>query len=397
VTNGESLSQPQSIDMDAMRMYRYSRVQQKLRENRCAAALLSNPINIRYATDSRNMTVWLLHNEGRYCLIPAEGRAVLFEYPNANCLRRAPPLPAIGEIRLAKCHAFQYAGTRAEEVSVEWAKEIADTLRALMGTRSHRVAVDRCDLMGYRALEAAEIVVVEGQPIMELARSIKSAEEIACMRHSIAVTELGMTRMHEALRPGISENELWAQLHQTNIAFGGEWIETRLLTSGPRTNPWFQECSDRRIQSGELVAFDTDLVGPYGYCADLSRTFHCGPGRPTEYQRELYRYAAEQIAHNCGLLRPRLTFQECREAAWPIPTRFQTQNYGSAWHGVGMVDEWPDPSAQDGVLMPGMVLCVESYIGEVDGAEGVKLEEQVLITDTGHEILSRFPLEASLM
>ncbi|TIV89859.1 MAG: M24 family metallopeptidase, partial [Mesorhizobium sp.] len=82
--------------------------------------------------------------------------------------------------------------------------------------------------------------------------------------------------------------ELWSALHAENIARGGEWIETRILTSGPRTNPWMQEAGPRRIVSGDLVAFDTDMVGPYGMCADFSRTWHCGDGRPTDEQRRLH-------------------------------------------------------------------------------------------------------------
>jgi len=402
--DSEQSPELRAIDLDALRSYRYDRVQRELRANACAAALLSDPVNIRYATDSRNMTVWLLHNQGRYCVVPAEGQAVLFEYPNENCLIAQPQLLAVGERRLARCYEYQYAAEHGKVLSQLWAAEIAEVVGALMGRGEHRVAVDGGDLLGYEALQRAGLVAVEGQPIMEIARSIKSAEEIACMRNAIDVTELGMQRMHDALRPGITENQLWAELHYVNIALGGEWIETRLLSAGPRTNPWFQESSDRRIQSGELVCFDTDLVGPHGYCADISRTFHCGPQKPTSYQRELYRFAVEQIAHNCELLRPGCTFREYRDKAWQIPDRFRRQCYGSILHGVGMVDEWPgidwdrnEPYAQDGVLMPGMTVCVESYIGEFGGGEGVKLEEQVLITETGHDVMSHFPLESSLM
>jgi Xaa-Pro dipeptidase len=393
-----------TIDMDALRTYRYRRVQQQLREHDCAAALLSNPVNIRYATDSRNMTVWMLHNQGRYCIVPAEGRAVLFEYANNNCMIAAPALPAIAETRPARIHAFFDVAEHAMVVSALWAAEIADVVRSLMGRGKNRLAVDRCDLLGYRALDREGFVLVEGQRIMELARSVKNEEEIACARRALAVADIGMQRMRDALEPGITENELWAELHHANIAHGGEWIESRLLTAGPRTNPWFQESSDRPIQKGELVSFDTDLIGPFGYCADVSRTFFCGPGRPTANQRELYALAAEQVAHNCDLLRPGGTFREYREKAWTIPARFHEQNYGSLLHGVGMTDEWPaigwdcnDRTAQDGVLRLGMTVCVESYIGEVGGPEGVKLEQQVLITETGHEVMSRFPLESSLL
>ena len=206
------------------------------------------------------------------------------------------------------------------------------------------------------------------------------------------------------LRPGLTENELWAELHHANIAHGGEWIETRLLSSGPRTNPWFQECSDRQIQPGELVSFDTDMIGPYGYCADVSRTFYSGSGTPSALQRQLYQLAAEQVAHNCELLQPGRSFREFGEHAWKIPARYIEQNYGCLLHGVGLVDEWPlilcdpnDPLAHEANLLPGMTVCVESYIGEIGGAEGVKLEQQALITQTGYEILSRFPLEAALL
>lgn len=78
--------------------------------------------------------------------------------------------------------------------------------------------------------------------------------------------------MQHALRPGITENQLWSLLHQANIELGGEWIETRLLSSGGRTNPWFQEASDRVICPRDFVCFDTDLIGPFGYCCDVSRT-----------------------------------------------------------------------------------------------------------------------------
>ncbi len=213
-----------------------------------------------------------------------------------------------------------------------------------------------------------------------------------------------MGEMEAALRPGIPENALWAELHRGNIARGGEWIETRLLSSGPRTNPWFQECSSRIVEAGDLVAFDTDLIGPYGFCADLSRTWLCGDGRPSNEQRDLFRIAAAQIAENTALMRPGVSFRDLVErSVVPPPDCFPTR-YGVLYHGVGLADEYPTlPHAADwtddtpdGVLEPGMVLCVESYVGRLGGREGVKLEEQVLITATGSETLSSYPLDPRL-
>ncbi len=394
---------PAKVDMDRLRAYRYGRVQEQLRASDCAAVLLNDPVNIRYATDTRNMTVWLLHNPGRYCLVPAEGPAVLFDYPNRNCLAIPPRIPEISEVRLATSYSFQFVAEHAEPVCRQWAREIRDLVSSLMGSSAKRLAIDRADHEGVDALRAQGFTLVEGQRLLELARSVKSPEEIACMRHSLAVCDIGIQRMRDALRPGITETALWAELHHANITHGGEWIETRLLSSGPRTNPWFQEASDRVIEAGDLVSFDTDLVGPYGYCSDVSRTFLCGESRATGQQKSLYALAVEQVQHNCSLLRPGLIFRDYTRAAWPIPARFDTLNYGCVAHGVGMIDEWPgigldlsDPFLMDGVFEPGMTICVESYIGEPGGSEGVKFEEQVLITETGYEILSKFPLEQKL-
>ena len=329
---------------------------------------------------------------------------MLFEYANRNCMGLAAGLPAIAEVRPALIHSFFDVAEHAVPVSRRWAAEIYEVVQSLMGPGRHRLAVDRTDVNGIEALGRQNFELVEGQRLLELARSIKGEEEIHCVRASIAVAELGLARIRSALRPVLAKTNLWAEFHHANIAHGGEWIETRLLSSGPRTNPWFQESSDRRIQPGELVGIDTDMVGPYGYCADISRTFYCQPGTPSALQRLLYGLAAEQVAFNCALLRPGCSFREFGEQAWKIPARYFDQNYGCLVHGVGLVDEWPviacdpnDPLAQDGVLVPGMTVCVESYIGEVGGPEGVKLEEQVLITESGHEILSHFPLESALL
>src|SRR5699024_11190826 len=109
---------------------------------------------------------------------------------------------------------------------------------------------------------------------------------------------------------------------------GGEYLETRLLTSGENTNPWFQETSDRVLQPGELVAFDPDTVGVYGYYTDFSRTFFTGGGpAPTAKQKELYRLAYDEISTNIERLEPNMSFREYSERAWKIPDGYQENRY----------------------------------------------------------------------
>jgi Xaa-Pro aminopeptidase len=289
-------------------------------------------------------------------------------------------------------------------MAVKWAAEIAD-LVAQHGGGNKRIAIDRCGPLGAPALAKHGISIHDGFELMEVAREIKSPGEIVLMRHAIDVCEQGLEAMRQALQPGITENALWAKLHERNIAFGGEWIETRLLSSGPRTNPWFRESSMRVIEKGDMVSVDTDLVGPYGYCCDMSRTWVCGEGRASDEQRRLYAAAVAEIEHNTAILAPGMTYREVSEKAWKIPDEFYENRYSSVMHGVGLCDEYPaikhrgdfDAKGYDGVIQPGMTLCVESYVGARAGREGVKLEEQVLITEDGHEKLTRYPLQLEFL
>ena len=390
-------------DMVALRAYRLERTREQLRKRDYAGCVLFDPINIRYATGSRNMSVWTLHNAARYCFIATDGPIVLFDFH--GCDHLSDGLETIDEVRPTTSWYFFSSGSRMAERASKWAKEIADLVYA-HGGGNRRLALDHCDPMGSSALAGHGIEIHDAQAPLELARAVKSSDEVALMSASVAVAEAGISAMREALKPGMTENELWARLHETNIRLGGEWIETRLLASGGRTNPWFHECSERIIRPGELVAFDTDLIGPFGYCADISRTFFCGPGRPSEEQRALYGLALEQIHYNMELLRPGLGFRELSEKAWRIPNAYWGNRYSVVAHGVGMADEYPHLGhiddythglGYDGALEANMTLCVESYIGAEGGAEGVKLEQQVLITETSVQLLSPYPFEEELM
>src|SRR5439155_4731829 len=146
------------------------------------------------------------------------------------------------------------AGDRCDEKAEIWADEIADMVKR-HGDGNRRLAVDRCEPMGALKLVARGIDLPDAQEAIEQARLIKSAEELAALSLSMAVCDAAILRMRETLRAGMTENQLWAVMHEVNIAHDGEWIECRLLASGERTNPWFQESGNRVIEAGDLVAF----------------------------------------------------------------------------------------------------------------------------------------------
>ena len=391
-----------SIDMDAVRAYRLGRVRSELVARDVAAIVLTDPLNVRYATDSTNMQVWITHNAARYAFIPVDGPVVMFDFHNSG--HRSAGLDTVDEIRHGTGIYYFASGPAMTERADRWAREIGDLLRQCGGS-NRRLAIDRANPVAIVALQELGLEIRDGTGIMELARVIKSHDEIQCMRASIAVCEAAMHEMRARLAPGMTENALWSILHQVNIARGGEWIETRLLTSGPKTNPWFQESGFRIIEAGDLVSFDTDLIGPFGYCADISRTYLCGDGRANDEQRRLYALAREHLDFNAESLKPGMTFREFAEKSFRLPDEFGANRYSVIAHGVGLCDEYPHIAypgdlldhGYDGVIEPGMTLCLESYVGAQGGAEGVKLEQQVLVTDTGVELLSTFPFEESLL
>ncbi|OEO26054.1 peptidase M24 [Pseudomonas sp. J237] len=377
--------------------FRLQRVRQQLSKEQCAAVLLYDPVNIRYATDTSNMQIWTLHNYARYALVFADGPVILWEFHNCEHLHAGNSL--LDEIRPALNWSYFGAGSRISEKAAQWADEIVATVKHHAGADA-RLAVDRADFEGLELLQSKGLSLYEGHSLMERARMIKSADELELMRWTISVCQQGIQRMHDEQHPGMTENQLWAWLHYENIRHGGEWIETRLLSSGPRTNPWMQESSDRVMQAGEVVSFDTDLIGPYGYCADISRAWTVGHVAPTDNQRRLYALAYEQIHFNMDLLRPGLSYRDFSEQAWDIPSVYQPNRYCCIAHGVGLADEYPalahkgadwEGAGYDGVFAENMVVCVESYIGEQDGKEGIKLEQQVLITAQGCQALSTYP------
>ena len=392
----------QAPDMPALREYRLARLQEQIIRHDCAGLLLFDPLNIRYATDATNMQLWTTHNPARACFVPPQGNVILWDFH--NCEHLSQHLPLIGEVRHGASFFYFETGDRTAAAADEFVAVILD-LMARFGGKNKRLAVDRIEHVGYAALRANDVDVLEGQVLTEHARSVKNANELNAMRCAIHACERAVHEMRDAMRPGVSENEMWAALHAGNIKRGGEWIETRILASGPRTNPWFQECGPRIMQEGDMMAFDTDLVGTHGYCCDISRSWIVGDAMPTDEQRTLYQIAYEHVMTNISLIKPGMTFAEMTAKAHRLPEAYRPLRYGVLAHGVGLCDEYPsvrypedvEAHGYSGSFVPGMTLCVEAYVGAVGGQEGVKLEEQVVVTETGCAPLSQYPYEKELL
>lgn len=343
------------------------------------------------------MQIWTMHNSARYCLVPSDGNAIMFDY--VNCEHLSAGIDTIAETRPGVLWFHHSAGSNRQQLMEKWADEIADVITDRFANQ--KIAIDRLDGDARRLLEKRQISVTFGQDIIEHARCIKTSEEQKAQARSAFVCETGLARLKEITHPGITENELWATFGAINASLGGDYVETRLLVSGDRTNPWYSEASDKPVQTGELVAFDTDMIGPYGYSTDISRTWLCDDIPPTAEQKTVYQLAHEQVHYNMALLKAGLGFRELAEKSWKIPGRFEELEVGVVVHGIGMCNEYPqvaplkwfNQTGYEGVFQAGMTVSVESYIGERGAKEGVKLEEMVRITEDGCELVATFPFE----
>ncbi len=382
------------IDFDKLRSYRLDRVRKELVKNNLEACILFDPVNVRYALDTVNMSVYNMHNLTRYCFVPVNGPTILYEYFNCEILSKH--LNLIDEIRPAITWDYFSNGDQSNVQLSKWINEVKDLSNNYF--KSKKIAIDVINGPAVAALNNEGIEVVDAKLILEQARVIKSPDELICMKAAIEVAEKGVSKMRADLKPGMTEDELWSILHKTNIENGGEWIECRILSSGERTNPWMQESSNKVMQQGEIVAFDTDMVGPYGYCADISRAFVVG-NKFNDEQKKLYSMAMEQIDYNSRLIKDGLSFKEFTEKSWNLPEDYYPNRYSVMVHGIGLCDEWPairyptDGGERSGTFQKNMTITIESYIGKIGGKEGVKLEQQYLIGENGLELMSHHPLE----
>ena len=389
------------IDEAEIRRFRLQSIRSLAARHDLSAVLLFDPINIRYANGSRNMQVWTMHNFCRYALILTSGPSIMFELPTGMHLLK--DLETIDEVQPAWSTDYFVTGERTGEIVANWAKQIDALVRAY-GGNNRRLAVDRLDVETAAALHRHQLSLSDGKIVMEHARAIKSLEEIRALRQSLLTCEAAMYEMQEQVQPGMTEQDALSILLAGSIRRGGEYPETRLLTTGPRTNPWFQETSHRVIENGDFLSFDTDLVGPMGFYNDISRSWVVGDAKPTDQQKELYSTSRAQLETNIALLAPGLSFLEYSSKAYQLPDKYLANRYADVGHGCGLGVEYPflwyredeKWGAYDGVFEENMVVCIESYVGEVDGDEGVKLEQPVWISANGPVELSKFPYEDNL-
>ena len=380
------------IDYQRMVRERFARAQAAVKAAGLGAVLCFNVDSVRYVTGT-HIGEWVRDKFDRYCLCPRDGEPFLWD-PAPPAKRIAAPW--IADRVEAPISILQGALPPSQNVQVAFARQIKKALIDY-GIANEPLGVDVIELPMLRALEAEGIEVVDGQQAMLDAREIKTEDEIQCLKVAAAMVDATYWDICKAIRPGARENELVAIANDRLFRMGSERVECVNSVAGPRGTPHSHTFSDRIIQPGDMIYLDI-MHSFNGYHTCYYRTFVCG--EPNKHQLEAYELASKWISASIDVIRPGITVDEVAQV-WPKAEEFGYRNEEEAFllqygHGIGL-GLWERPiftrrfTGQNTVLKEGMVFAVETWKGAADGSGAARIEEEVVVTKDGCEIITNFP------
>jgi Xaa-Pro aminopeptidase len=386
------------VDFRRLHAYRLGRAQEAIAKAGLGAVLVFDMNNIRYIT-STHIGEWARDKVARFALLTATGDPILWDFGSAAKAHRlhAPWLPQEN----SRAGMTGLRGSVAPEagLSNDVARNVKEILRE-RGVAHEPLGVDIAELPMIFALQGCGIKVVDGQQAMLDARQIKSQDEIMLLTMSAALVDGVYQTIYEALKPGIRENELVALANKQLYDMGSEDVEAINAISGERGFPHPHVFSDRLIRPGDQAFFDI-IQSFNGYRTCYYRTFNVG--RATQSQRDAYKKARGWIDAAIDLVKPGVTTDQIAKV-WPKAEEFGFANEMEAFalqfgHGLGLaLHERPIISRLNSLTNPveiqeGMVFALETYCPADDGHSAARIEEEVVVTATGHEVITLFPAE----
>ncbi len=392
----------QRVDFARLRAERLQRAKEALEASDLGALLLFDPNNIRYVT-STHIGEWARDKNARYVLLPRGGDPILWDFGSAARHHQmyAPWLPAEN----FRAGVTPMRGAMPIETGVPDAlgQRIAHELRE-HGLEGEPLGCDIPDMVTLQALQRAGVHVTDGSRVMLSARRIKTADEIALLDHAAGVVDAVYDQIYRSLRPGIREHEVVADAQRLLFELGSEQVEAINAVSGDRCNPHPHVFSDRLLRPGDQAFFDI-IHSFMGYRTCYYRTFNVGG--VSQSQLDAYKQCREWLDAAIDLVRPGVTTDQIA-SVWPTAEEqgFPDEEacFGLQFgHGLGVgLYEAPMISRLHSIEHPavieeGMVFALETYCPATDGRSAARIEEEVLVTADGNEILTRFPAQELLV
>src|SRR5579862_3060703 len=389
------------IDFDRLRRERLARAKDLLKKSEMGALLCFDMNNVRYLT-ATHIGTWAQDKANRFTLLPQNDEPILWDFGSA-AKHHQLHCPWLGERSRAGISVLRGAMTpemgRAEDV----AKKIRVELE-MRGLHKEPVGIDIIELPVLFALQKEGIRVVDGQALMSEARVIKTRDEISLLNHSAMMVDAAYDELYRAMKPGMSENQAVGLVSKCLYDMGSEYVEAVNAISGERCNPHPHVFSDRNLRPGDPVYYDI-LHSYMGYRTCYYRTFSIGYAPHSMV--DAYKRCRDYIDASIELIRPGRTTAQVA-SVWPKAKEFGFPDEEAAFalqfgHGIGLAI-WEKPVIsrlvsmnEEYVLKPGMVFALETFWPSTDGWSAARIEEEIVVTETGHEIITRFPADQLLV
>ena len=386
------------VDYRRMHRYRLARARAALEASDLGALLLFDDNNVRYVTSTK-IGEWARDKLSRWALLPRGGDPILWDFGSAAVHHRLYSPWLKPENCKAGLVGLRGTVDPAFGLMKHHAEEMASILKSA-GVAKMPIGVDIIEPPMMFELEKAGLKVKDGQQIMLEAREVKSADEIALLNRAAAMVDGAYQLIDEKLKPGVRENDIVALVNEFLYRHGSDDVEAINAISGERGNPHPHNFTDRMVRPGDQVFFDI-LQSFMGYRTCYYRTFNVG--RATPSQRDAYKKCREWLDLAIDLIKPGVTTDEVC-SVWPKAQEFGFPDELSAFglqfgHGLGLnLHERPIISRvismdHPTVIKEGMVFALETYCPATDGYSAARIEEEVVVTDKGHTVISLFPAE----
>jgi Xaa-Pro aminopeptidase len=386
------------VDYRRMHRYRLARARAALEASDLGALLLFDDNNVRYVTSTK-IGEWARDKLSRWTLLPRGGDPILWDFGSAAVHHRLYSPWLKPENCKAGLVGLRGTVDPAFGLMKHHAEEMASILKSA-GVAKMPIGVDIVEPPMMFELEKAGLKVKDGQQVMLEAREVKSADEIALLNRAAAMVDGAYQLIDEKLKPGVRENDIVALVNEFLYRHGSDDVEAINAISGERCNPHPHNFTDRMVRPGDQVFFDI-LQSFMGYRTCYYRTFNVG--RATPSQHDAYKKCREWLDKAIELIKPGVTTDKVC-SVWPKAQEFGFPDELSAFglqfgHGLGLnLHERPIISRvvsmdHPTVIKEGMVFALETYCPATDGYSAARIEEEVVVTDKGHTVISLFPAE----
>lgn len=389
------------VNFDRLRAGRLARAKEQMEKHDLGALVLFVGENVRYVTGVYQGN-WKNNIFIRYAVLPQGADPILFETVGSDmeCAKIDAPWLK-GRIRPAI--TWKWAEGAEEMMAQRMANSVLETLKE-HGVEKERIGIDIMDIRAYQALTGVGLNIVNAWPAMSAARVIKTPDEIELLKISSAYGDAAMWKIkHEWLKPGVKESYICAKVNEFLYEEGFDFVYDIIVASGGNTSPYRRWHTDKPIRQGDLVIVDINAIGPGGYFVDYVRCFKVH-AKPTPQEKDLYKECYDSLSAAIAEIKPGATTQKVAEK-FPV---YDDDKYGSVSlqqfaHSIGL-------SLYEGMwisraysldypaeIKQNMTFAIETFAGKPGLRQTARLEEDLVITDQGAQMMTLFPFEEDFL